>query len=112
MEVTAAILLFLGAVFGFISFVHLGMDMKTPKMIRLLHVVFVVLGIAALITYALTTESNVKHYNVLVILGIAMLPALWILFGSTVKGLKKALATVYALIGMFGLFWLLTFVIP
>lgn len=112
MELTATILLFIGVVFGFMAFTHLSLNMKIPKMTWMIHLVFVILGIAALIIYALSTENVEKHYNILVILGIALIPGLMILFGKRGTGTKKALAMVYGLVGLFGFFWLLTYVLP
>ena len=112
MELTATILLFLGVVFGFMAFTHLSMNMKVPKMTWTIHLIMVILGIAALIIYAFVTESSAKHYNILIIFGIALIPGLLILFGKGGTGTKKALAMVYGLIGLFGFFWLLTYVLP
>lgn len=112
MELTATILLFIGIVFGFMAFTHLSMNMKIPKMTWMIHLIMVTLGVAALIIYAFATESNEKHYNILVIFGIALIPGFLILFGKRGTGIKKALAMVYGLTGLFGFFWLLTYVLP
>lgn len=112
MELTATILLFIGVVFGFMAFTHLSMNMKVPRMTWMIHLIMVILGVVALIIYALATEKVEKHYNILVIFGIAMIPGLLILFGKRGMGTKKALAMVYGLIGLFGFFWLLTYVLP
>lgn len=112
MEVTAAILLFLGAVLGFVAFVHLSMNMKIPRMTWLLHLGFVVLGVIALVIYAFVTDSGEKRIDVLVMLGIAAIPGLWLLLGKMGTGTRKGVALVYGLTGMFALCWLLTFVIP
>lgn len=112
MELTATILLFIGVVFGFMAFTHLSMNMKVPKMTWMIHLIMVILGVAALIIYAFATENVEKHYNILVIFGIALIPGLLILFGKRGTGTKKALAMLYGLIGLFGFFWLLTYVLP
>ncbi len=44
MEITATILLFLGAVLGFMAFTNLSMNMPVPKVIWLSHVVPIALG--------------------------------------------------------------------
>lgn len=111
MELTATILLFIGVVFGFMAFTHLSMNMKIPKITWMTHLITVILGIAALLIYALATEKVEKHYNILVIFGIAMIPGL-LIFGKRGAGTKKALAILYGLIGLFGFFWLLTYVLP
>ncbi|WP_029038219.1 hypothetical protein [Salinimicrobium xinjiangense] len=112
MEITATILLFIGVIFGFMAFTHLSMNMKVPKMTWMIHLIMVILGVVALIIYALATENVEKHYNILVIFAIALIPGLLILFGKRGTGTKKALAMVYGLIGLFGFFWLLTYVLP
>ncbi|GHA25436.1 hypothetical protein GCM10007103_03340 [Salinimicrobium marinum] len=111
MELTATILLFLGVVFGFMAFTHLSMNMKVPKMTWMIHLVAVALGLTALIIYAFVTESQEKHYNLMVIFGLALIPAL-MMFVQKSMAVKKALALVYGFIGLFGFFWLLTYVLP
>lgn len=111
MEITASVLLFLGAVVGFMAFTRLSMSMPVPKMTWLAHLILVALGAVALLMYALSTESVEKHYNVLIILGIAFIPGL-LLFTQKSPAGRKSMAMLYGLIGMFGLFWLLTYVIP
>ncbi|WP_424494076.1 hypothetical protein [Salinimicrobium sp. GXAS 041] len=111
MEITATVLLFAGAVLGFMAFTHLSMNMSVPKMIWLSHVVLVALGLLALIINAFTTDSMEKHYNLMVIFAIALIPALT-MFAKKDITTRKALAIVYGLTGFFGLFWLITYVLP
>lgn len=112
MDIVAAILLFGAAVSGFMAFVHLSMEMQVGRKLRLFHAVLVAAGIVALILYAMFTNDHEKHINVLVMLGIAVIPGLFLLRGKSVTHRGKGLAVTYGLTGLFALLWLLTYLIP
>ncbi len=112
MDIVAAILLFGAAVSGFMAFVHMSMGMKIEKRLRLFHIVLVAAGIVALIIYVLFTNNHEKHINVLVMLGIALIPGLFLLSGKSGTSRGKGFAVAYGLTGLFALLWLLTYLIP
>lgn len=110
MDYVAAILLFAAAVAGLFPFVHISKGMMAPRMLVMLHAGLAVAGFLALLIYTFVTEKHEKHYNVLVMLALAGLIGLWVWMGK--PGLSKAgWLIAYMLIGMFGLLWLLTFLI-
>jgi|GEM_PF-2688202 len=112
MDIVAAILLFGAAVSGFMAFVHLSMGMQIGRILRLSHAVMVAAGIVALLFYALFTNNHEKHINVLVMLGVAVIPGLFLLIGKSGNLKGKGLAVVYGITGLFALLWLLTYLIP
>jgi ACR3 family arsenite efflux pump ArsB len=112
MEKVAGLVLFIAAIAGFMQYVHFSMQMKAPNTIRLTHIVSLIIGILLMIIYAWTTGKHEKHFDVLIMLGIALIPGSLLLWGKLAKGAKIALSIVYGLTGMFALWWLLTFIIP
>lgn len=112
MELIATILLFIGVVFGFIAFTFLSMNMKVPRLTWIIHLIAIILGLTALIIYGLSTENIEKHYNILIMMALALVPGLMLLFGKSGSRTRKTLAMVYGFLGLFGFFWLLTYVLP
>ena len=111
MDIVSAILLFGAALAGLFLLVHVSGNMKRPTSLVLTHVTLAGLGFLALVIYAFTTEQPEKHYYTLAMLAIAGIVGLWLLFSGGSVYRLKALAITYSLLGMFALFWLLTFVV-
>ncbi|MEX2336804.1 MAG: hypothetical protein WD555_06000 [Fulvivirga sp.] len=111
MDIVAAVLLFCAALVGVFALMGLNMKASPPKKVKVLHIALAVAGYIALVIYAFVTEQPEKHYDTLVMLSIAGLLGLWLLLSKKPVHVLKGMAIVYSLAGMFGLLWLLTFVI-
>lgn len=111
MDYAAAILLFGSALAGLFPFVHLSRGMDPPQKPALLHVILAFAGFIALVIFAFTTEKHHKHIETIIMLAIAGLIGILILAGNLNERAKKGWLIAYSLTGMFGLWWLLTFII-
>lgn len=81
-----------------------------PKLVTVVHAGLALAGFLSLVIYAFVTEQPNKHYETLIMLGIAGMPGLWLLLSKN-SAFNKGIAIAYSLLGMFGFLWLLTFII-
>jgi TctA family transporter len=111
MDYVAAILLFGSALAGLFPFVHASSGMNPPQKPALLHTVLAFAGFIALVIFAFVTEKHHKHIETLIMLAIAGAIGIFVLVGNITERGKKGWLIAYSLTGMFGLWWLLTFII-
>jgi hypothetical protein len=110
MDYLAGSLLFIAALTGVMPFTHLGMDMQLPQKMTLIHKLAFLAGFISLIIFSIFTDQHHKHYETLVMLTITLALGLITLTRSSIVS-KKAWAISYAVVGMFSVLWLLTFLI-
>jgi TctA family transporter len=85
--------------------------MNPPQKPALLHILLAFTGFIALVIFAFVTEKHHKHIETIVMLAIAGAIGIFMLAGKISDKAKKGLLILYSLTGMFGLWWLLTFII-
>lgn len=111
MDYVSAILLFFAAITGLFPFIQLNSGMKSSQQLIFIHRLLVAAGIISLVIFALVTEKHHKHVETIIFLVIA------VIIGSAASSRKisnegkRGILIIYFLTGMFGLLWLLTFII-
>lgn len=111
MDYVAAILLFGAAAVGLFPLVHISKGMMAPRLLVMVHAALAAAGFLSLVVYTLVTEKHHKHYETLVMLGLAGLLGLLVWIGKVPEAGKRGWLIAYSLLGMTGLWWLLTFLI-
>ncbi len=112
MVLTAVILICLAVFLGAYLLSYILQHKNPPKAIVFAHGAAAVLGILVLLTYALTTEKHHKHWDSLIVFGLAAIVGLY-LFSRDIrhKNVPKWVAVLHGGVGLGGFAWILIHVL-
>ncbi|MBU1823248.1 MAG: hypothetical protein KKG00_17340 [Bacteroidetes bacterium] len=98
---------------GALLLTHILMGMQLPRKLILLHAACFIPGLLLLILYAILTDQPEKQVDTLVVISVTALVGLY-LFLRVKKNqpVRKWLAILYQALGMAGVMWLFTYVLP
>lgn len=108
MVISAVILIGIAVFIGGYLISYVLENKSTPKAVVFAHGAGAILGIIVLLTYALTTERHHKHWDSIIIFGIAGVIGLYLVSRDIRhKKIPKWAALIHGAIGLGGLAWIL-----